>query len=258
MTESFVVEDAALPIGDRDDLRDRQEVAGGHRDLPSEILPVQGLEQARAQPARRQHVHMLEPLELLARETVADRGMVRPHHAGEAVVHEMLDDQIVRRIEDATQNHGRRAGYDAGLDQVVAVRREAKPDTGGHGAEAGDDHRRQHELGVTVRRDGQPPLGPGRIEVLLAEHHVVDPRQRVGDHRREFERGRRGLDPVARADEELILHGRPQPRQRVRERRLRQPQTPGRAGDAALLHERDEDRQQVEIVAHGLCHRMNI
>ena len=47
--------------------------------------------------------------------------MVRPHDAGKAVVHEMLYDQIVGRIDDPTQNDCRHPRNDAGFDQVVAV-----------------------------------------------------------------------------------------------------------------------------------------
>jgi len=48
-----------------DHLRDRQEVGHRNGDVPPQSLLFQRLEQADAQPARRQHAHMPEALVLL-------------------------------------------------------------------------------------------------------------------------------------------------------------------------------------------------
>lgn len=108
-------------IRDGKHLRHGEEVRDGNGDLPLEILPLQRLEDARAQPARREHVHMLEPLVLLSGNTVSNVGMAAPHHAGESVVQKMLDDQAVRRIDDAAKHHGGGAGNDAGLGKSIAL-----------------------------------------------------------------------------------------------------------------------------------------
>ena len=61
-------------VGDRDHLRNRQEVRHRDRDVPPQALPLQRLEQARAQPAGRQHVHVPEPFVLLPRQALVTSG----------------------------------------------------------------------------------------------------------------------------------------------------------------------------------------
>lgn len=100
-------------VGHRDHLGDGQEVGDGHCDVTTKILPLKSLEQAGPQSAGRQDIYVPQSLELFAREPLPDAWMVRPHDASEAVIHEMLHDQVVRRIEDATYNQCCRARNDA-------------------------------------------------------------------------------------------------------------------------------------------------
>lgn len=54
--------------------------------------------------------------------------MVGAHHAGQAVVHEVLHDELVGRLVDAAEHHDRGARDHAGLREVGAVGREPQPD----------------------------------------------------------------------------------------------------------------------------------
>lgn len=73
-----------------------------------------------AHPARRHDVDVLHPFELLAGDPVAHLRMIGPHHAGQPLVHHMLDDEIAGRIDDAAEHQRRRAGDDARFHQIVA------------------------------------------------------------------------------------------------------------------------------------------
>lgn len=137
------------------------------------------------------------------------------HHAGEPLVHQMLYDQIVRRIDDPAEHERGGPGHDAGLDQVVAIRGQAQLDPGRDRLKPRNDRGHQYELDIAIGRDRQHPLGTGWIEVLLAERRVIEPRQCVGNGRRELKCDRRRLDAVAFADEELVLEHDAQPRERI-------------------------------------------
>ena len=107
-----------------------EEVGDRDRDLALELLPGQRLEQSCAHAAGRHDVDVLEPLELVTSDRIADLGVVGPHHAGEPLVHQVLHDQIDGRIDNAAQHQRSGAGDDAGFDQIVAVRGQAEPDAG--------------------------------------------------------------------------------------------------------------------------------
>ena len=71
---------------------------------------------------------MLKPLVLRLRKSVSDIRVICAHHAGEAVVHPMLHDHVVRRVDDPAQDHLSRSGHSTSLDQVVAKGDEAELD----------------------------------------------------------------------------------------------------------------------------------
>ena len=99
-------------------------------------------------------------------------------------------------------------------------------------------------------------FGGGRVELLLPQHGIVERRQGLGYSRRQIQRDGRRLYPVAFADEQLVLHHRAQAPERVRHGGLRHAEPLGGARHAALFHQRDKDRQQVQVVAHQLyCHK---
>ena len=122
----------------------------------------------------------------------------------------MLHDQAVRWIDDPAKHQGGCAGHDACFRQVVVIRDQAQRDAGRDHPEPRYDCGNQNEFDIPVGRDGQQSFGRSRVKLLLTEHRVVEPRQRIGDYRREFDGNRCRLDAVAFADEELILEGGPQ------------------------------------------------
>jgi hypothetical protein len=89
-----------------------------------------------------------------------------------------------------------------------------------------------------------------RVEVLPPADHRIQPPQRLGDDRRQVLGQRGRADAVAFADEQRILQQDPQPVQRVGQGRLGDPQPRRGAGDVAILHQGQEDRQQVQVRAH--------
>ncbi|MNN58127.1 hypothetical protein D3C81_1731580 [compost metagenome] len=76
-----------------------------HHHFTLEPLTVQGLEEAGAQAARGQHVDVLQSLVLRLRDPAVDRRMISAHHAGQAIVRNVLYDEIVWRIADPAQHH---------------------------------------------------------------------------------------------------------------------------------------------------------
>ncbi|MNL09897.1 hypothetical protein D3C87_1306760 [compost metagenome] len=86
--------------------------------------------------------------------------------------------------------------------------------------------------------------------MLPPDDHFIQPGQSLGDDRRDFFGELRGFDAVALTDEQRILERVAQPVQPVRQRRLGDAQARGGPGNAALLHERHENRQEIEVVSH--------
>ncbi|MNF81623.1 hypothetical protein D3C84_639030 [compost metagenome] len=193
---------------------------------------------------------MPQLLVLLARQAVGDIGMVGVHDAGQAIVHQMLNDQIVRRIDDAPQRHVGRSRDHPRLRQIIAVGRQGHFDPGRLLPKFGNDARHQNNLDKAVRRDVELPGGRGGIEMLSADDHFIEPGQGFQDHRGDLFSELRGFDAIALTDEQRIAQCVPQPIQCVRQRRLGNAEADGSAGNTALLHQRHEHRQKIEIVSH--------
>ncbi len=73
---------------------------------------------------------MLHCLELLTRHGIADVRMVGAYGAGEPFVHQVLNDEVVGRVDDATQYERCRSGNDTRFGEIIAVRRQVEPDAG--------------------------------------------------------------------------------------------------------------------------------
>jgi len=176
--------------------------------------------------------------------------MVGPHHAGQAVIAQVLHDQVVRRVHNAAQHQGRGAGAHPGLGQVGAERHQAQADAGCLRAQPRDDGRHERELHVAVGGDGHQLVGAGGVEGLLAQHDAIEHAQGLRDLRRQGLGPCGGLHAIALAHEQRVLQQRAQPRERVGQRGLRGAKPLGSTGHAALLHQGQEDGQEVEVVAH--------
>ncbi|MNL49022.1 hypothetical protein D3C87_1719250 [compost metagenome] len=164
----------------------------------------------------------------------------------------MLHDEIIGSVDDPAKHHGGVARNDASLDDVAAIGCETQPDARCDHAQPRDDRRHEHEFDIAVRRDRDQPLGPSRIEFLLADHDVVDRRQRLGDRRSKLQCQRRRLDAVALPNEQRVAHDRAKPRQRVRQGWLGDPESLRGPRHAPLFHQNDENRQQVQVVPHEI------
>src|SRR3546814_14427215 len=96
---------------------------------------------------------LFRSLELLARDRLSDFRMTGAHDAFEALVHQMLDHEIVGRLHDAAEHHRGGAGDDAGFDQVVAVRRQPELDARSDLGEPRDQRWDDPELARAIGRD---------------------------------------------------------------------------------------------------------
>ena len=140
---------------------------------------------------------MPELLELVTSDVAVDLGMACSHDAGEPLIEKMLHDQAVCWIDDPAKHQCGGAGDDACFRQVVVVRDQPQRDAGRDHSKPCNKCGNQHEFDVSVGGDSEQPLGRCRIELLLTEHRVVEPRQRLGNDGREFDGNRSGLDAVA-------------------------------------------------------------
>ena len=161
----------------------REEVCHGDRDVALQLLLRQRLKQTGAHPSGRHDVDMLHRLELLARHDIADARMVGTDGAGEPFVHQVLDDEVVGRIDDTAQHERRRARHDACFHKIVAEGRQTKLYAGGDLLQARHDSGDEDELDIAVWRDREEPFGLCGVEGLLTEDRVVELGECLGDQR---------------------------------------------------------------------------
>lgn len=93
-------------VGDRDHLRDCKKMRYRDGNLPLKVVLTQSLEKTGTDPTGRKDVNMLQALILIPGKTFADVWVVRSHHAGKSIVHEMLHDEIIGGVNDPSQHHG--------------------------------------------------------------------------------------------------------------------------------------------------------
>ena len=105
-------------------------------------------------------------------------------------------------------------------------------------------HLRGKEVGAQQREDA---LGARRIECRVAGDGLFDLGERVADALRQRFGARGGDHVVAAAHEQLVPERVAQPIEGVADRRLAQPDHVAGPRHAALLHQRVEGLEQVEI-----------
>jgi hypothetical protein len=180
--------------------------------------------------------------------------VIAPHHRDEAIGEERPRAQLGRQLAvDPDRQVGRAVAQGhrivgaVGHDPQIEARR-----VGRQPAIEGQPQHRQH----VVRG---PEHEPAR---QLARHEGPRRRQRrarLGHHRvdlRAQRLGPRGQHHAApRAHQDRILEPNPDPGQRVAHRRRRQPHSPRRQRDRALLQQRVEGDQQAKVVGFHAARR---
>ena len=96
---------------------------------------------------------------------------------------------------------------------------------------------------MLLQRDVEGEARLRRVERLRETQRPADLLQRAAERLCQFDRARRGLEPILPAHEQLVVEQAPQARQRRTHRRLRPADPPPCLGDAALGHQRVERDQ---------------
>jgi hypothetical protein len=159
----------------------------------------------------------------------------------------VLDDKIVRRIDNAAEYQRGDARNDAGLDQIVAIGRQPQFDVGRDLLEPSEDDGDEGEFDVAVGRYCEHSHGLRRIETLLAQHRVIEFRECIGDRGRKLQRDGGWLNRVPLADEQWILQHPTQTRERVGQRRLRHPD----ALSGVRRGERSDHNLSISVTSRG-------
>lgn len=97
-----------------------------------------------------------------------------------------------------------------------------------------------------------------RLECLLGQDDVVQLRQRGLDGRCHRFGQLCWPDSVAFANKQRVLQDIAQAVQRIGQRRLRNAQAGRCACHVALFHQRQKDREQIQVVSHTGTNYMNI
>src|SRR5262249_26792735 len=118
--------------------------------------------------------------------------------------------------------------------------------------EAREDLRQKGDFADVGHGDGGGELRRRRVERQLRQQLLLEPRQNLAGGRQESARARSGLHAGAAADEQLIAELTPELAERSADRGLADAEPAGRPGRVALLAERGDDREevQVELLAH--------
>jgi len=168
------------------------------------------------------------------------------HDAHKAVGEELAAPHLLREL--AVDAHREVGALVAQEGRVVGrVGHEAEPHPRRLLAEDAVDHRAEHREHVVGRVDHEVPVELGRDEGALGLERAAGLRHHAVDRLLQRERARRREHPPPRADEDRVAEALADAREAVAHRGRREPDAPGRAGDAPLLQERVEGGQEREV-----------
>ena len=140
-----------------------------------------------------------------------------------------------------------RAGRQRGGDILDVQARRFQPHAGGFALHPLDQRRQELDLAEVRHVEAERAGRGGRVEARAVGERRLEQRQRLPHRPGQLAGEGRRVHAARGAQEERVAEERPQPRERVGHRRLRQAQARRGGRDAALVQHGVEHPQQVEI-----------
>ncbi len=173
--------------------------------------------------------------------------MVGAHHAQVGVAEEGAAAHRRPQARKKSDREVERARGEGAGDVLDIQRHRFEPHARCDALQALDQRRQELDLAEVRHVEPERARRGGRIEARAVRERRFQQGERLSHRLAELARERRRVHAVGRAHEERVAEERAQPRERVGDRGLREPQPRGGRGDAAILQHRVEGAQQVEI-----------
>ena len=175
--------------------------------------------------------------------------MIASDQTGHAILEQLLDDHMARRIQDRLEPQHQ---IEIIVFQLPLGKRRFRSfdvdvDAGRYSRDALDERWNDQKIHIVGRRDDEAPRACRRDELFFGVEQIPYVAKDGLDRADQGERPVRRFHAGRRFDEQRVVQLLPQALQNVAHRRLTDEHVLRRARDVLLLHEQIEGDQQIEI-----------